>query len=174
MSRSASFALAIILVLVVLAPTQEPVKPKLTPTIITATRQVALFSGLEKQLIQAVQKKDKDKLQAFLADEFIIDMPDADSMPGDDWMASVLAEDFSLKSFVLRQFAVDDLGNAAVVKFDRIQESTYKGKSDGGEFFVVDLWKKAGDAWKLSNRYVSKVSSVPEIPQKAPRPTGKQ
>jgi hypothetical protein len=135
---------------------------------------VALFSGLEKQLIQAVQKKDKDKLRAFLADEFIIDMPDADSMPGDDWMASVLAEDFSLKSFVLRQFAVDDLGNAAVVKFDRIQESTYKGKSDGGEFFVVDLWKKAGDAWKLSNRYVSKVSSVPEIPQKAPRPTGKQ
>ena len=28
-----------------------------------------------------------------------------------------------------------------------------------GEFFVVDLWKKDGDAWKLANRYVSKVSS---------------
>ncbi len=70
--------------------------------------------------------------------------------------------------------SVIDLGNAAVVKFDRIQEATFKGKPDGGEFFVVDVWKKNGDTWKLASRYVSKVSSVPFMPKDDVKPTGKQ
>jgi len=60
------------------------------------------------------------------------------------------------------------------VNFDRVQESTLNGKSDGGEFFVVDLWKKSGDSWKLANRFVSKVSSAPSIPKAPIKPTGKQ
>src|SRR5579863_3882876 len=87
----------------VLAGAQEPVKPKLTPTIATATRQAALFTGLEKQLLRALQKKDKAALQAILADDFEIAMPDADPLAGDDWLDSVMANDFSLKSFVLRE-----------------------------------------------------------------------
>ena len=66
-----------------------------------------------------------------------------------------------------------DLGTAAVVAYDRIQDSTYKASKDGGEFYVVDLWKKDGDNWKLADRYVSKVGSVPILP-KTVRPTGKQ
>jgi hypothetical protein len=69
---------------------------------------------------------------------------------------------------------VTDLGNAAVVSYDRIQESTYKGKNDGGEFYVVDLWQKEGDTWKLANRYVSMVSSTPSVPKGPIKPTGKQ
>jgi hypothetical protein len=65
---------------------------------------------------------------------------------------------------------VEDLGNTAVVKFSRIQEATFNGANDNGEFFVVDLWKKDGNTWKLTHRYVSKVSSqIPPI-----KPTGKQ
>ena len=52
-----------------------------------------------------------------------------------------------------------DLGNAAVVKFERRQDATNKGKAESGEFFVVDVWKKDGDAWKLANRFVSKTGS---------------
>ena len=157
-----------------LAAAQEPVKPALTPRIITATKQVTLFSGLEIQMLKAVQKKDKAALEAVLTEDCLIEMPNADPLGCDEWLDSVMAKDFNLKSFVVRQMAVTDLGNAAVVKFDRLQEATSKGQADSGEFFVVDLWKKDGDNWKLASRYVAKVSSTPLLPKGPVKPTGKQ
>lgn len=147
------------------ASAQEPVKPPVTPRIITATKQVSLFSGLEKQLLQAVQKKDKAALQSLLSEDFILEMPDADPLDIDGWLDSVTTKDYALKSFMIRQMSAIDLGNAVLVKFERIQEASSKGQPDGGEFFVVDLWKKDGDNWKLANRYVSKVSSRPTMPK---------
>lgn len=165
--------LSALIVITIFAAAQEPVKPKLTPHIITATRQVTIFTGLENQLLQAVQKKDKAGLEAMLSDDLTIEMPNADPLPGDDWLDSVMTKDYSLKSFVVRQMSVIDLGNAAVVKFDRIQEASSKAGKDSGEFFVVDLWKKSGETWKLASRSVSKVSSVPLVPGSV-KPTGKQ
>jgi hypothetical protein len=111
---------------------------------------------------------------AMLSDDLIIEMPDADPLPGDEWLDSVMAKDYTLKSFGVRQMSAIDMGDAVVVKFDRIQEATSKGKPDGGEFFVVDVWKKNSDTWKLVNRYVAKVSSVPFMPKADVKPTGKQ
>jgi hypothetical protein len=95
-------------------------------------------------------------------------------LPCDDWLKSVSSKDYVLKTFVVRQVSVVDRPDFAVVKFDRVQQASYKDKPDGGEFFVVDVWKKAGDTWKLANRFVSKVSSVPYMPKTDARPTGKQ
>jgi len=166
--------LSVLIATSIFSATQEPVKPSLSPRIITATKQVTMFNGLENQLLQAVQKKDKAATQAMLSDDLYIEMPDADSLPGDDWLDSVMAKDYTLKSFVVRQMSAIDLGNAVVVKFDRLQEATSKGRADSGEFFVVDVWKKDGDNWKLASRYVSKVSSQPSIPKAPVKPTGKQ
>jgi ketosteroid isomerase-like protein len=157
-----------------LAATQEPIKPPLNPRIITATRQVTMFSGIEKQMFEAVQKKDKSALQAMLTDECAIHVPDSDPMPCDEWVDSVMSKDFVLKSFLTRQMSVSDLGTAAVVSYDRVLESSFKGQNDGGEFYVVDLWKQQGDTWKLADRYVSKVGSKPVMPKGPVKPTGKQ
>lgn len=166
--------LPVLILTIMFSAAQEPVKPSLTPRIITATKQVSIFNGMENQLLKAIQKKDKAAAQAMLSEDLYIEMPDADPLPGDDWLDSVLAKDYTLKSFVVRQMSAIDLGDAVVVKFDRIQEATSKGKPDGGEFFVVDVWKKSGDTWKLTNRYVSKVSSQAEMPKAPVKPTGKQ
>lgn len=166
--------LSVLIATSIFCAAQEPVKPALTPRIITATKQVTIFNGLENQLLQAVQKKDKAAVQAMLSDDLNIEMPDADPLPGDDWLDSVTAKDYTLKSFVVRQMSATDLGSAVVVKFDRLQEATSKGQPDSGEFFVVDIWKKSGDTWKLASRYVSKVSSQPSIPKAPVKPTGKQ
>jgi Domain of unknown function (DUF4440) len=166
--------LSILIAVSLLAAAQEPVQPKPTPTIITATKQVTLFTGLERQMLQGIEKKDKAGLEALLTDEFEIEIPNADPLAGQDWVDSVMARDFSLKSFDLRQMSVADLGNYAVVKFDRIQQATYKGQNKSGEFFVVDLWKKSGDAWKLANRYVAKIGTIPLTPKIQPKPTGKE
>jgi ketosteroid isomerase-like protein len=140
----------------------------------TATRQVTVFSGLEKQLLQAVQKKDAAAIKTLVTDDFSVRMPDADPMAVDDWIDSVMSKDFTLKSFVVRQVDAVDLGDAAVVKFDRVQESTFKGQNDGGEFYVVDIWRKSGDTWKLSDRYVSLVSATAFMPKGDVTPTGKR
>jgi ketosteroid isomerase-like protein len=153
---------------------QEPIKPGLSPRIITATRQVTIFTTVERQMLQAVQKKDKPALQAMLSDDCNIHLPDSDLLPCDEWRDSVLSKEFNLKSFTIRQMDVADLGTAAIVSYDRIQESSYKGHNDGGEFYVVDQWSKDGDNWKLANRYVTKVGAVPVIPKGPVKPTGKQ
>jgi ketosteroid isomerase-like protein len=153
---------------------QEPVKPPLTPRIITATRQVNLFTDLETQLLRAIQTKDQTGLSKLLMDDCLIEMPDADPLAGEDWIKSVMDKNYILKAFQVRQMSVSDLGDSAAVKFDRVQQATANGKPDSGEFFVVDLWKKDGGSWKLASRYVARVSSVPWTPKTAPRPTGKQ
>lgn len=166
--------LSVLIATCIFSVTQEPVKPALTPRIITATKQVSIFTRLENQLLQAVQKKDKAAAQAMLGEDLYIEMPDADSLPGDDWLDSVMAKDYTLKSFVVRQMSAIDLDNAVVVKFDRLQEASSKGHADSGEFFVVDVWKKNGENWKLASRYVAKVSSDASILKKPVKPTGKQ
>jgi len=153
---------------------QEPVVPTLTPTIVTATKQVTLFTGLEKQILQAVQKKDKAGLEALLTDDFEIAMPHADAVAGEDWLDSVLAGDFTLRTFVISQMSVVDLGDSAVVKYERGQQATLKGKAYDGEFFVVDLWKKSGESWKLANRYVARIHTAPTTARAKPRPSGKE
>jgi ketosteroid isomerase-like protein len=153
---------------------QEPVKPPLSPRIITATKQVTMFTGLENQMLQAVQKKDKAALASMVTDDCSIHLPDADPMPGDDWIGSVMNKDFALKKFLIRQMSVADLGTSAVVSYDRVQESSYQGKPDGGEFYVVDLWKQDGGTWKLSDRFVSKVGTTPYMPKGPVKPSGKQ
>lgn len=165
---------AAILGTALLSKAQEPVKPRLNPRIITATKQVTLFTGLEKQLLDAVQKKDKAAVQSILSDDFMIYMPDADPLASDDWLDSVMSKDFALKRFMIRQMDVADLGTAAVVSYDRVQESSFAGRNDGGEFYVVDLWKKDGDSWKLAARHVAKIGSTAVMPRGPVKPTGKQ
>ena len=160
---------SILLSFVVAAPAQEPVKPALQPKIVTATRQVTLFSGLEKQLLTTIQKKDQAALKTLLADDFEIWMPNGDAVAMEDWLPIVLGK-FSLKSFRISQMSVRDFGDTAIVKFMRSQKADFQGKDESGEFFVVDVWKKSGDSWQLSDRYVSKVSSIVPVP----RPSGKE
>src|SRR5438270_8854313 len=172
--RIAVLAASIVFSGTMIVSAQEPVKPPLSPRIITATRQVTIFTDLESQMLKAIQARDKAALSNLVDEDCMIEMPDSDPLPAEEWMASVLARDYTLKSFTLRQVSAISQNDFVLVKFDRVQQSTFKGAADGGEFFVVDLWKKSGDSWKLANRYVSKVSTTPWTPPKGDvRPTGK-
>jgi len=164
----------VLIAITVFPAAQEPFQPKLTPGIITATKQVTLFTELERQLLQAVQKKDQAGMEAMLEDDFEIAMPDADPLAGEDWVDSVVDKDFSLKSFFIRQMSVADQGDCAVVKYQRVQQASWKGMNSSGEFFVVDLWKKSGDTWKLVNRYVAKLRALPPEHKIQPKPSGKE
>jgi len=113
--RVVTFFSSACLALTLIASAQEPVKPPLSPRIVTATKQVVVFSALEKQMLESVQKKDQAALKAMLTEEAAIHLPDTDPLAGDDWVDSVMSKDFNLKSFMIRQMDVIDLGTAAVV-----------------------------------------------------------
>jgi len=152
---------------------QEPLKPHVTPRIMTATRQVTLFTDLEKRILTGIQKKDEASLKTLLTDDFEIWMPNSDPIGAEDWISSVMGP-YTLKSFRLSDMAARDFGDTVVVKFTREQQADVKGKSDSGEYFVVDVWRKDGESWKLSDRYVTRVSTaIPAAKRSAPRPTGK-
>src|SRR5215470_14109698 len=98
-----------------LTTAQEPVKPKLSPRIITATKQVQVFLELEMQFLKTIQKKDQAGVQAMLTEDFQIQMPDADLLASDEWLEQVMEKDFVLQNFGVRNVTVVELGNAAVV-----------------------------------------------------------
>ena len=166
----ALFFFSILIYMVPTATTQEPVKPSLAPKIVTATRQVTLFTGLEKQVLEGIQKKDESSLKQLLADDFEIWTPNGDPIALEDWLPVVLGKKYSLKSFRINQMSVRDFEDTVVVKFMRSQKAAFQGKDDSGEYFVVDVWRKAGDSWKLSDRYVSKIRAA-ALPSK---PAGKE
>ncbi len=172
--RRALCLYAMVALLAALNWAQEPVKPPVSPRIMTATRQVTVFSALELQMLQAIQKKDKPALESMLSDDFSIYMPDAESLGGDDWLDMVTGKDYSLKTFAVRRFFATDLGDSVQIVFERSQVAAWKGRADSGRFFVIDLWKKSGDSWKLANRSVAKTSAVPATVKTTHKPTGKQ
>src|ERR1700745_3932637 len=123
MLRLYALLVSVSILLISLSGGQEPVKPALNPRIMTGTRQVVTFTSLEKQMMEALQKKDKAALKALLTDDVAVHMPDADQLAGEDWVDSVMSKDFALKAFGIRQVDVADLGTTAVVAYDRIQDS---------------------------------------------------
>jgi hypothetical protein len=109
-----------------------------------------------------------------VADECQIAFPKADPLDCGDWIDSVMAKDFELKSFSIRNMSVTDLGDAALVNYERVQQATHGAKDLSGEYFVLDVWRKNGDSWKLTNRYVSRDQSALANASASPTPSGKQ
>ena len=133
--------------------------PKETARIVTKTRLVAIFSELETQWLQAVQQKDETTLSRLVSEDFQVwtPQPPGAPIPREDWQKQALAH--QLASFRLRQMAVRSLSNqisvASFVLSDIIEQG---GKPRSRDHFVVDIWKKDGENWQCTDRYVWPIS----------------
>jgi uncharacterized protein DUF4440 len=150
----------------------QPAEPEDPHRIVTHTRLVSIFAGMEVQLYKAIQRKDKNAINALLTDEFEVWTPNqsGDPIPSDDWLQSVTTG-YDLKTFRITQMSARDFSTVIVVKFRLSQKAEASGKDQSGDYFVIDAWQKEGESWKLSDRYISKVPALPAAPV---RPTGKQ
>lgn len=112
----------------------------------TVTRLVQLFSTLEGELMTAVQEGNATAIDKMLADDFELR---SGPMPGTPTpRAEWLRHSHGQVAAPIEQMAVHDYGTAAVV--------SYLWKRGGRrDTFVVDVWRKSGDAWILSARYAS-------------------
>ena len=154
---------------------QDQTPPRVsTGRVVTKTRLVAIFSDLETQLLQAEQAKDEPALNRLLGEDFEVWTPElsGDPIPRDDWQKQALAQ--KLSSFRIEQMAVKGMSDEIVVASFLLEETVqHDGKTKGGNHFVVDVWKKNGDAWQVTDRYSSRVAASAGT-EGGKKPTGKE
>ncbi len=140
--------------------------------IATTTRLVAEFSDLEARLDRAIQHKDKAELDKLLADDFEqwTPAPPGHPIPLEQWTESELSAD--LRSFEIRQMAVETMGDSAVVSFVESRRAVCRGRDCSGSSFIVDLWQRRGGVPRLRVRYAC---GIPAQPSASPAtPTGRE
>ena len=143
--------LALLLAAPVLAqPVQQPTN---VPTV---TRLVKMFSDLERGLAEKARAKDASALDAMLDPSFEMRIGSAPGspIPRDAWIQQTRAASHGASR--IEQMAVHDFGDTAVVSF--LEHSTDAAKRATAHF-IVDCWKRDGDAWKLAVRYASDASA---------------
>lgn len=112
----------------------------------TVTRLVQIFSTLESELMAAVQKGDTTAIDKMLADDFELRSGAMPGMPTPraEWLRHSQGQAVA----PIDQMAVHDYGSAAVVSYLWKRGARH-------DVFIVDVWGKSGEAWKLSVRYAS-------------------
>ena len=123
----------------------------------TVTRLVKQFSELEAELVAKAHAKDASMLDDALDPAFEMRVGSAPGVPvpRDTWMREARAA--SLTSPRIAQMAVHDLGDVAIVSF-RETDANARSTRSARERFIVDCWKRDGDAWKLAVRYQTDAS----------------
>ena len=118
----------------------------------TVTRLVKLFTEQEAALASAIRAGDASTVERLLTDDFEMRtgaMP-ANPVPRDEWLSEMMrvrnpGDDAT-------GMAVHDLNGAAIVSF-----AQGRGQS---AIFVVDVWRAAGNDWKLAIRYAAPAESA--------------
>jgi hypothetical protein len=120
----------------------------------------ALFTRLERDWIAAIQKKDKNALDAVLAPEFTLRSSEDPENPldRDAWIQRALTS-YEIRSFSHRAMAIRAFLRVAIVSFVQSQQVTMGGKDRSGDYLVVDLWEVNHEKWQVSARYIAPVSN---------------
>jgi len=117
-----------------------------------------LFTERENRLAERLAARDAVGAGDLLTEDFELraGAEPGRPIPRADWLAqSVQAPG---RAGTPTQMAVHDLGSVAVVSFTQ--------RFDGAKasLFVVDVWRRAGDEWKLAIRYAAPAGANALIP----------
>jgi ketosteroid isomerase-like protein len=121
------------------------------------TRNVMIFTKLENEWLDAVQRHDAPAIERYLTDDFEIRSGAVPGVP--------TARDEALRQWAqlpparasIGQMAVHDYGDLMVVSFLWNVGGDGAVQQPAQQFFVVDTWKRAGADWKAAVRYATPV-----------------
>ena len=119
---------------------------------------VELFTKLERDWMDAVQKKDRVALDAILAPEFSA-RSSADpehSVSRADWIREALTNS-EIRSFSFRAMTIRAFLGVAIVSFVESEQTTAQGKEDNGERLVVDVWQANHGKWQPAMRFFNPI-----------------
>lgn len=135
-----------------------------TSRVPTVTRLVKIFTDLEARLDAQAHSSDGAALAQMVdpAFEMRVGSSPGVPVPRDDWLRQAR----TASAAPIEQMAVHDFGAVAVVSFRRGPPAG----GSGGAAFIVDVWNRVGDGWRLATRYASDAASD-SIPAIASPPT---
>ena len=115
-----------------------------------------LFTKLERDWIQAEQRRDGAALDAMLAPEFTLRSSESPEhpVPRAEWIQRALSS-YDIHSYSHRAIVIRAFLGAAVVSFVQSQKATLDGKDCSGDYLIVDLWETNHDKWQLSSRFMA-------------------
>jgi hypothetical protein len=130
----------------------------LPPTTDVDPQITEMLRQLEQELGDAAVGgfKDTQQMERLVGSEFTVRMSDAPEMsiPRVQWGQPTST--YKVESFEERYHAARKLtDDIAVVSLLLTQKASMDGRDRSGDFYVVDIWKKGGDRWRLIARYSS-------------------
>jgi hypothetical protein len=143
---------ALVAVLLQAASSTAPVDPEKEP-----------FQTLETRVSGAILAKNTAALDELLAKDFAFMAFLQGRAPvvlnRSEWLKT--SGNYTLIGFEIRQLAARVFGNVAVVRLQPYRMAVAGTTVDrSGEFALVDVWTKDGDAWKLSARHLSRPDTL--------------
>ena len=113
-----------------------------------------LFTKLESEWMNAVQKKDREALDAMLAPEFSVRNSADPEHPvsRSDWMQYALT-DREIRSYSFRAMTIRAFLGVAVVSFVESEQTTTRGKESTHEWLIVDIWEANRGTWQPALRF---------------------
>jgi ketosteroid isomerase-like protein len=130
----------------------------------TPTRNVTIFTGLEHDWIDAVEKHNDDALNKLVAPTFEMRSAAAPGVPTP--RAESLKQWMSLAPFQssIGQMAVHEYGDVMLVSF-MWTIAAAKDSALPQTVFVVDTWKRVDGDWQVMVRYAAPVAGAePNVP----------
>ena len=165
--------LFLVVILAGIAWSQSRISQGSPKRIQTTTRLVAIFSDLNNELFQSIQKHDAAAFDRLVGENFELrtaSTPD-DPKSRDDWQQLEFRR--SLQSFRISHMAVRGLtDDVAVVSF--VLEENRGATAPVQKSFAVQAWLHEGDAWTCQEAYVSPIAASATPSRKSDRrPSGK-
>jgi hypothetical protein len=135
-----------------------------TGNVPTVSRLVLQFTERETHLAERLAARDAAGAGNSLTDDFELRASNQPGrpIPRAEWLAQS-TQSAGVGSRIT-QMAVHDLGETAVVSF-------MQGADTTPGLFVVDVWRRAGNDWKLAVRYASPIAGnvpIPGVPAAEP------
>lgn len=166
MSKASALALACCMVTALGGPPAWAAQPVQRTRVVTTTRLVTWFHGLEYDLVDALRAAPSSRLDSLLASDF--EQRDSRSpgvpVPRDAWLADNTVR--APGAVKITDMAVHDRGELAIVSF------ALQLEGPGQSLFVVDVWRqRAPNNYELVTRYVSDVArQAPAAPPGVAKP----
>lgn len=131
-----------------------------------ATRATATCLQLERELQDALSRRDRAAVQALLAEDFGLRWAaQVDPMSADEWLRREFAQRES--ESLVRDLSVREFDGFAAVSF--VLDRGGVGRSPASTFFVVDIWHAA--TRKLVARSITRAAGVA---RRQARPDGRE
>jgi ketosteroid isomerase-like protein len=153
----------------------EQATPSGRGAVLTPTRNVLIFTKLENDWFDAIQRHDAQAIRRYVTDDFEIRSSPVPGVP--TALADALGQ-WSRQPAThasIAQMAVHEYGDLMLVSF----KWTLVEGDAARSYFVVDAWKRVGTDWKAAVRYAAPVDEnaaavpgtvVPDIQSRRKKP----